>query len=396
MGKKEENKTKNVKTRGNGDGSIYYSESRKCWIGQATVGKTDKGKPKRKAVYGKTKTEVKDKLHALKNEVKTGVYVDTNKITVAVLTKAIIDEDKDLNVITEDTYIRNIGTYERINKSPLSNLPIQNVTETQIKDYFKSIVNRSDSVISKEYRLLKRCFKEATHRNIIVKSPMESIKCPKSTQAHVKVRALTIDEQKRLLEILRTQKVNYSTQMLLMLLTGMRMGEINALDYNDVNLKFKTICVRRTLTRDIHDKTIIGKTTKTYAGERKIPLSAPAVELLKDYMSNYTPNYENLLFWDVRGNKLISTNQVNCQLSRVIKKYNILDPTIPGKVSLHSLRHTYATRCIEAGMQPKVLQKLLGHTDIKITLNTYCDAFGEFQQDNIEKFERYMQEKLSV
>lgn len=107
----------------------------------------------------------------------------------------------------------------------------------------------------------------------------------------------------------------------------------------------------------------------------------------------YTPNYENLLFWDKKGNKIITTNQVNNQLIRTLKKYKVLDPTVPGKVTLHSLRHTYATRCIEAGMQAKVLQKLLGHTDIKVTMNTYCDAFSEFQEENIEKFEQYLLEK---
>ena len=80
------------------------------------------------------------------------------------------------------------------------------------------------------------------------------------------------------------------------------------------------------------------------------------------------------------------------ELKRVLEKYNIIDDTIKGKVSCHSLRHTYATRCIEAGMQPKVLQKLLGHTDIKITLNTYCDAFDNFRDENIEKLNKYLEQ----
>ena len=77
------------------------------------------------------------------------------------------------------------------------------------------------------------------------------------------------------------------------------------------------------------------------------------------------------------------------QFQRAIQKYGVLDPNIKGKVSLHSLRHTFATRCIEAGMQPKVLQKLLGHSDIQVTLNTYCDAFENFQKENIEKTDIY-------
>lgn len=87
--------------------------------------------------------------------------------------------------------------------------------------------------------------------------------------------------------------------------------------------------------------------------------------------------------------KLVNTSQVNMQFQRIMEKYDILDKKVKGRVSLHSLRHTFATRCIEAGMQPKVLQYLLGHSDIKITLNTYCDAFENFQKENLAKTDEY-------
>lgn len=69
---------------------------------------------------------------------------------------------------------------------------------------------------------------------------------------------------------------------------------------------------------------------------------------------------------------------------RIVNNNEIVDTNIPGKVSLHSLRHTYATRCIESGMPPEVLQKILGHTDVSITINTYCDVFDDFKQQHID------------
>ena len=63
-------------------------------------------------------------------------------------------------------------------------------------------------------------------------------------------------------------------------------------------------------------------------------------------------------------------------------------------ISTHSLRHTYATRCIEAGMNAVVLQRLMGHTDVKITLNTYTSVFNEFKEDEINKVTKYINKKI--
>ena len=75
-----------------------------------------------------------------------------------------------------------------------------------------------------------------------------------------------------------------------------------------------------------------------------------------------------------------------------IEKYKFIDETVDGKVDLHSLRHTYATTCIEAGMKPVVLQKLMGHADISVTMNTYADVFEQHQDDELAKVTEYMKE----
>ena len=91
---------------------------------------------------------------------------------------------------------------------------------------------------------------------------------------------------------------------------------------------------------------------------------------------------------------LVPTASVNYQFTRVVlARYPIEDEfsTAMGKITLHSLRHTYATRCIEAGMPANVLQKLLGHTDIKVPMNTYADVFDRYRDREIEKVNAYMQ-----
>ena len=119
---------------------------------------------------------------------------------------------------------------------------------------------------------------------------------------------------------------------------------------------------------------------------RKIPISDEIAYFLREYIDDQR---EGLLFTSSNG-KYVTTNQVNSQFANVIKKHHILDDSIDGKVSLHSLRHTYATRCIESGMPAKVLQNLLGHTDIRITLDTYCDVFQKYSMENLAVADSYM------
>ena len=99
-------------------------------------------------------------------------------------------------------------------------------------------------------------------------------------------------------------------------------------------------------------------------------------------------NDNNITFLDTKE----VAKSLGCSLPTVrqLKKHDIIDDSIDGKVGLHSLRHTYATRCIEAGIPPKVLQKLLGHTDVSVTLNTYCNAFDSFSDENIALANDYM------
>ncbi len=122
-----------------------------------------------------------------------------------------------------------------------------------------------------------------------------------------------------------------------------------------------------------------------------VPIYSTVLPLINEILFCAGDNY---LF--EQNGKLINTSQVNMQFQRVIEKHEILDNSIKGRVSLHSLRHTFATRCIEAGMQPKVLQHILGHSDIKITLNTYCDAFESFQNENIAKTDEYFAEWVLI
>ena len=371
--------------RGNGEGSIYFDNTKNRWKGLIAVGYYDNGRIRRKSVFGKSKTEVKQKIKQIELAIATDDYIDESTVTIYQLAMQMQNDKLNYNEIKPATYYRNLETLKRL--TPIYSTPLQKATETQIKDYLIKQQDYSDSTIKKVYQMLKAVFKEAKKRNIIKKDVMEDIRRPRSTKANVEKRALTIEEQSKLINVLVSEDVQYSNEMLISMLTGMRMGEILALKPKDINLNFNTISVNRTISKGKKGEVIESESTKTYAGIRKIPMTEDVRNIFASLLQ--FNNSHDYIFTTEAG-KLLTTNQVNSQFTRTLKKYDILDKSVQGAVSLHSLRHTYATRCIEAGMLPKVLQKLLGHTDIKITLNTYCTAFESFQNDNINKVNDYL------
>ena len=392
--------------RGNGEGTIYYSEKLNKWVGQFSAGRKENGKLNRKSVYGNTRKEVKEKMTKALAEVQSNSYIEKSDITISMLGEQLINDKHNANIITEATFGRALNTFNHIKNSDIADLKIQSVTAYELQNFINTKKDYANSYIDKIYEMLGSIFKEAIKKDIIIKNPLLSVIKPRSLKKDKEIESLTLEEQKAFVNELKDEK--YRNIFLLALHSGMRIGEILALQPEDIDFKNKLLTIDNTLTKDKDGKVIIGETTKTYDSTRKIPITSILEGILNDSLISYIPNNNNLLFCHSNGS-IIAPSTINSQFKRVCKNAGIKVITTKKKkgidlngndkfvnlkssrVNTHMLRHTYATRCIEAGVPAPVLQKLLGHKDISITINTYTTIFNKFKEDALNNYINYIQ-----
>ena len=369
-----------------GEGSIYYIEKRKKWAAQIT--NTVAGKQVRKTVYGDTKKEVSEKLLELRVQMKDIGLIREQGINIIDIMKEIRDKKLNSNIIKEGQYTRITKTIEKIERSFLKDLNIKNITSDDIQEFLNINKNYSNSYIKKMYEQLNQAFNFAVKNKYIINNPMTDVIKPKSTKEDKEVRALTIEEQQILSNYLLNSTIeqeNYKNIFLIQMYMGLRIGEVLALNVNDFDLEKQMLNVNKTLTLNIDDELVIGDTAKTYAGKRTIPIPDFLIGTIKEQLKIAEDNKDNLLF--LYDDHFISHSTINGKLKRILKNMDIDN----SQISTHSLRHTFATRCIEAGMSAVVLQRLIGHTDISITLNTYTSVFNKFKENELNKVLEYYQ-----
>ena len=195
------------------------------------------------------------------------------------------------------------------------------------------------------------------------------------------MRVLTVDEQKRLIHYLLTDMDECRFGILMALLTGIRIGELCALRWEDVSLEERTLRVASTMQRlknDEQDSTaktkILIDTPKSGSSLRTIPISEYAVSLC----SQIGPG---------RPDTFLLTGTRQYMEPRVVQ-YRLAKYTAEcglDGVHFHTLRHTFATRCVEVGFEIKSLSEILGHASTNITLNRYVHSSMQLKRDNMDK-----------
>lgn len=221
----------------------------------------------------------------------------------------------------------------------------------------------------------------AKENDIIINNP-----CKKSVKSNMgkpsdKKKALTIDVQKKFLEGAKGQ--SYENQYRFILQTGLRTGELVGLKWDDIDFENRTLTISRTMEfRYKVGEWRVGP-PKSKLGYRTIPLTDEAIRILKAQKEKNSK---------IKGINLEWADQIFlCRKGEPVKNstydtalFKICDKVGIKRFSMHVFRHTFATRCIEAGMMPKTLQKILGHSNIGITMNLYVHITEDEKHKEID------------
>ena len=272
----------------------------------------------------------------------------------------------------------------------------------------KMVLNQMDndyagSTIRQTYICMGTMLKSALMNDLIVRHPMNGVRYTKPVRAVNDIKYLTLEEQEKFMEVAKRSHNYY--QYALLLETGLRTGELVGLTWDAIDWKKRTLTVNKTLEYRHKQGYWRAGPPKTQQSYRTIPLTNKAYEILEKVYDNVRYRKEadtlsqTLEYMDRRtGEKstLVMSDLVfiNWRTGEPAKNssydthlYKLCDEAKIKRFCMHALRHTYATRAIESGMQPKVLQKLLGHASIKTTMDRYVHVTEDSLLKAIRQFE---------
>ena len=376
--------------RGRGEGSISKRPDG-TWCARVSTGYDDDGNLKRKAFYGKSRKEVHDKMTAALNEMRLnkGRYVDPKKTTLADWLDVWLKEYKakslrnaSLRLCYDCVNIHIKPFFGAVTLDGLKSLAVQRFSNALHEKGYS--LSYRKQIVSK----LRQALNVAIDNDLIVKNPAKGVVIHEGEPEVTEKDILTPEEQVRFVE--EARKYNqYGEAFLLMLATGMRIGEVLALTWNDVDFEKGEISVTKGLQRNVKIGDLVPEPenplelgpTKTRTSVRTVPLLKDALELLKNKKRWDVPNEKNLLFISKTG------GLPRAEYYREIFKLIVHGAGIEKNITPHSLRHTFATRGLESGIELIVMQKILGHSNLKMTADIYTHVLPEKKHDSMTKLE---------
>lgn len=281
--------------------------------------------------------------------------------------------------MVEQHIIPHLGEYEMSELSPF--IAQQFVTHLTNKGNLKNGKGLAANTINSVITVIQQSMNTAHLMGFVDRYDMNNIKRPKIQEKPVE--SFSVSEQKKIEQAVRADKREKMMGIIICLYTGLRIGELMALQWDAIDLPKRQIHVFRSCHdgKDQNNKTCrIIETPKTASSNRVIPIAKQLVPILKDMKKR-----SNSPYVITNKGKIPSVRSYQRSFELLLKKIGI------PKRGFHSLRHTFATRAVECGMDVRSLAEILGHKNSNITLNRYVHSMMEHKMSMMDKVGVYLE-----
>lgn len=370
--------------RAKGEGSIY-KDNQGYWNAQIIVGTTTDGKPKYKKFRSKKQSTVVEKMRTYKLGIGTATPNIIAGVALDELMTTYIENVKKISVRTT-TYDSVIISANQV-KSHIGHYYLNDLTSEIIQTYLINKMcdeNYAYGTVQKAYIILNECLKYAVTKDYISKNPCDAVKMPNKDNFNKKdIRFLTDDEIQIFKEKAMSThaKLNlpnyiYGNIICLVLYTGLRVSELSALKWSDIDIQNKTLTVNKAVVVVYDHNTTPKKRTLTVQPTTKsgkprvIPLNKKALQILETQRQIYAGSDDCFI---VNGTTHIPDKTViSNSYTKIAKAAKIKNPS-----GIHTLRHTFASSAIRKGVDIKVVSEILGHASVAFTYNVYVHVIEE-------------------
>ena len=353
---------------------------------------------KRKELYGATFKEVKNKL---KN-----AQLEDARLSNVVNSKIILEEWYEkwfrvykLPVIRRSSAMYYKYIYEYLIRPVIGSKKLVELTQIEVLNTLTIAKEKGYGyeVLNKMKILMVDMLNRAMQDDFVNKNVARGVPLPIRRVGTRKIKALSIEDQEAFFEC--AAGTFYYPAYVVAINTGLRPGELFALTEKDIDFKRKTISVSKTLTyqpeEDGEQKEFRIGPPKTDASVREVPLNEAAEKaLLKQRIIHQIisrkqikkTDYPDLLFTTKFGTPL-NIEIFNQSIKRIIEEVNLSRDALDQIENFggHTFRHTFATRCFEAGIQPKTVQAYLGHASLSMTMDLYTAVMPDYKKQEIQK-----------
>ena len=366
--------------RGHGEGTISKRKDGR-WQCQISL-----GDGKRKTFYGKSKKEVQEKLRVARNEQKQGTLILAPNQTLEVYLTYWLENVQKLAVRTR-TYEQYLSTLKVHLIPKLGNITLQKLTVQQVQSFYARLHDEGQAPgsIAAIHAVLHRALNHAVKHDLVARNVASYASRP--TIRRHKSQVLTVEQASTLIETVKGSRLE--TFIILALTTAARLGELLGLHWDDLDFEQKTMRIDRSVTRSKGRGSYEGE-TKTESSRRTVLLADVAIDALKDHRSRQEDarlkRLENGKKWLDKG-LVFSGTDGDYLLGESLRRLFVdalHDAGLP-HMRLHDLRHSAATILLVKGVHPKVVQELLGHSSISMTMDVYSHVLPSMQQSAIEK-----------